>query len=229
MSTLSLTDGSEPFQVTVLESAPGAPVLLFAVGAGGNPERHLPLLTSLAESGYSVVAPHFTGLDASMPREDELRLWARRLTLALDSVAPSGSTVVGVGHSLGAAALLALAGGQIWLGAGRHVEIVPDGRLTRLVLLTPPMGFFQVEGALDAVQTPILAWAGSRDSITPAAQVDVLVRALSGRLPLDVRVTEGAGHFSFMDLPPPDEVEPLADRQAFLDELAEEVGRFLKR
>lgn len=117
MSTLSLTDGSEPFKVTVLESAPGAPVLLFAVGAGGNPGRHLPLLTSLAESGYSVVAPHFTGLDASMPREDELRLWARRLTLALDSVAPSGSTVVGVGHSLGAAALLALAGGQIWLAA----------------------------------------------------------------------------------------------------------------
>tara|TARA_R110000796_G_scaffold41132_4_gene101726 strand:- start:20250 stop:20654 length:405 start_codon:yes stop_codon:yes gene_type:complete len=101
--------------------------------------------------------------------------------------------VVGVGHSLGAAALLALAGGQIWLAAGRHVEIVPDGRLTRLVLLTPPMGFFQVEGALDAVQTPILAWAGSRDSITPAAHVDVLVGALSGRLPLDVRVTEGPG------------------------------------
>lgn len=115
MSTLTLTGGSEPFEVTVLESAPGAPVVLFAVGA------------------------------------------------------------------------------------------------------------------LDAVQTPILAWAGSQDSITPPAQVDVLVRALSGRLPLDVRVTEGAGHFSFMDLPPPDEVEPLADRQAFLDLLAEEIGKFLKR
>ena len=33
MSTLTLTDGSEPFEVTVLESAPGAPVVLFAVGA----------------------------------------------------------------------------------------------------------------------------------------------------------------------------------------------------
>lgn len=63
----------------------------------------------------------------------------------------------------------------------------------------------------------------------PPAQVDVLVRALSAHLPLDVRVTERAGHFSFMDLPPPDEVEPLADRQAFLDLLAEEIGKFLKR
>ncbi len=227
MSTLTLKDGPDSFEVTVLKSALGSNVVLFAVGAGGNPERHLPLLTSIVESGYTVVAPHFERLASSTPTENEFQLWARRLTLALNSVAQTGSKVVGVGHSMGAAALLALAGGQVCLGVDHSIEIEPDKRLERLVLLTPPMGFFQVKGALDAVQTPILAWAGSKDTITPPDQLNVLEKGLRDRLPLDVRVTEGAGHFSFMDLPPPDSVEPLSDRQAFLDELSDEIKRFI--
>jgi pimeloyl-ACP methyl ester carboxylesterase len=202
-------------------------VVFFAVGAGGNPERHLPLLSALAESGCTVVAPHFERLVSPSPSEGELLLRARRLTLALDAVAPPGSAVAGVGHSIGAALLLALAGGQMWLGPGRRVDISADERLARLVLLAPPTGFFQVGGALDSVRTPILAWAGSRDAITPPAHVEMLARAVRGRLPVDVRVTEGAGHFSFMDVPPPGSVEPLPDKEAFLDELAQEIRNFL--
>lgn len=229
MTLLTLADGSEPFDVTVLESISRSRVVLFAVGAGGNPERHLPLLTALAESGHTVIAPHFERLASPAPAEDELLLRARRLTLALDAVVPHGSMVTGVGHSIGAATLLALAGGQMWLGAGRRVNVTPDHRLARLVLLAPPTGFFQVDGALDSVSSPLLAWAGSRDAITPPDNVHRLAHVMGDRLPVDVRVTEGAGHFSFMDLPPPHSVEPLSDRQAFLDELSEEIRSFLTR
>jgi hypothetical protein len=47
------------------------------------------------------------------------------------------------------------------------------------------------------------------------------------QLTVDVRVTAGAGHFSFMDLPPPQTPEPLKDKQAFLREHSSEVCKFL--
>lgn len=227
MPTLTLTDGAESFKVTVLESTVRSKVVLFAVGAGGNPERYRTLLTALAESECTVVAPHFERLVSPVPPERDLLLRTRRLTLALNAVTQSGSAAAGVGHSIGAAALLALAGGQMWLGPGRRVDIAPDERLTKLVLLAPPTGFFQPTGALNSVCIPILAWVGSQDAVTPPVQVDVLTRAMRDRLPVDVHMTEGAGHFSFMDLPPPQTVEPLLDKQAFLDELAKEIRNFL--
>lgn len=227
MPTLRLTDEGESFEVTVLEATPCSNLVLFAVGAGGNPERHLPLLTALAKAGQTIVAPHFNRLVAPTPTEAELLLRTRRLTVALNAIAQPSSAVAGVGHSIGATVLLALAGGQMWLGPDYCVNTAPDAPLSRLVLLAPSTGFFQVPGSLDAVRTPILAWAGSQDCITPPAHIEVLVRAMRNRLPMAVRVTEGAGHFSFMDRPPPQSVEPLVNRQAFLDELAEAILSFL--
>lgn len=227
MQKLTLNDGAEPFDVTVFESEDRSNVVLFAVGAGGDPQRHLGLLTTLADSGFTVVAPHFERLASPAPSEDELLLRTRRLSLTLDATAAPASAVAGVGHSIGAAALLALAGGQMWLSPGQRVDALPDQRLARLVLLAPPTGFFQAPQALNVVRTPILAWAGLEDTITPPNQVDLLQRAMGERLPVEVRVTEGAGHFSFMDLPPPHSAEPLPDRQVFLDELAREVNRYI--
>jgi predicted dienelactone hydrolase len=109
----------------------------------------------------------------------------------------------------------------------RRVNIAPDDRLTRLALLAPPTGFFQAPGALDAVRVPILAWAGSEDGITPPAQTEWLAHAMSAWQTVHVRVTAGAGHFSFMDIPPPQTTEPLPDKQAFLRECSNEVCRFL--
>lgn len=227
MQILTLADGEESFEATVLATTPRSDAVLFAVGAGGNPNRHLPLLTTLAESGRTVVAPHFERLLSPRPTEDDLLLRTRRLTLALNAVANPGTDVAGVGHSIGAAALVALAGGQMWLGPGHRIDVARDERLARLVLLAPPMGFFQAPGALNEVRIPILAWAGSEDTITPPTQMEVLAHAMRDHLPVDVRVTEGAGHFSFMDLPPPQSVEPLPNRQAFLDELGKEILSFL--
>lgn len=227
MLKLTLSDRTESFEVTVFESTPCSSVVLFAVGSGGNPERHLPLLTFLAESGCTVAAPHFERLVSPIPTEDDLLLRTRRLTLAIDAVAQPLSAVAGVGHSIGAAALVALAGGQMWLGPDQRIDVAPDERLVRLVLLAPPTGFFQAPGALNEIRTPVLAWAGSEDTITPPSQMEVLANATRDHLPVDVRVTEGAGHFSFMDLPPPQSVESLPNRQAFLDELGKEIRNFL--
>lgn len=227
MHMQTLQDGSASFDVSVRRAQAGSPVVLFAVGAGGDPERHVTLLETLAAAGCTVVAPHFQRLASAAPSEAELTLRARRSSLALDVFAEPGATVSGVGHSIGAAMLVALAGGQMWLAPGRRVHIAADARLGRLVLLAPATGFFQAPGALDAVHLPILTWVGSQDEVTPPAQSEWLAHALSGWQAVDVRVTVGAGHFSFMDQPPPHSIEPLEDKQTFLREHSSEICRFV--
>ena len=103
MQTQTLQDGAESFKVSVSEAERVSPVVLFAVGAGGQPERHATLLNTLAEAGCTVVAPHFERLASPVPSEADLILRARRLSLALDAFVQSGTTAAGVGHSIGAA------------------------------------------------------------------------------------------------------------------------------
>jgi alpha-beta hydrolase superfamily lysophospholipase len=229
MEKRTLSDGAASFDVSVIAPAQPSRVALFAVGGGGNPERHAPLLDALAERGCAVVAPHFARLTSPHPSDDDLLLRARRLTLALEHVARVGVPVVGVGHSIGATMLLALAGGQAWMRAGQPLAIAPDPRLERLALMAPATGFFQAPGALDSVRTPLLVWAGGKDAVTPPAQAELLERALGVRVAVDLRIAEDAGHFSFMHAPPPQTTEPLADREAFLARLTTEVCAFLVR
>jgi pimeloyl-ACP methyl ester carboxylesterase len=223
----TLQDGVDSFEVSVHEAAAGSPVILFAVGSGGQPERLSTLLNTLAAAGCAIVAPHFERLASTTPTEEELTLRARRLSLALDAFVEPSAKAIGVGHSIGAATLVAMAGAQMWLGPDRRVSIAPDGRLARLALLAPPTGFFQAPAALDAVRIPVLAWVGSADSITPPAQTEWLARAMRDWSSVDVRVTEGAGHFSFMDIPPPHATEPLPDKRAFLQEYSSEICKFV--
>ncbi len=225
MTTLTLHDGSAAFDVTRLEAVNPTRVVLFGVGRGGDPRRHLPLLTELAKRGCTVVAPHFEML-APTPADEDLLLRARRLTLAL-ATAESGAPLAGVGHSIGATLLLALAGGQLWTRAGTQLQIAACPRLDRLVLLAPAAGFVLAPGALDRVRAPVLAWAGSQDNVAPPAQLELVQQSMEERCPFDLRVVEGAGHFSFMDAPPPQTIEPLADRLNFLRDLADEVARFV--
>lgn len=229
MSTVSVRDGTEDFEVTLLRPNAARSIVLFSVGSGGDPGRHFPLLKTLAESGCAVVAPHFQRLASSQPTPAELELRVRRLQLALDAVAPGGQAVAGVGHSIGASALLALAGGEIWLGPENRLQLPVIDRLDRLVLLAPATGFFLGPGALDAVNTPILAWSGTDDVITPPAQCEMLVRALGDRALVEVRSTPGAGHFAFMHSPPPHVEKSPLDHQRFLAELSAQVTDFVLR
>jgi pimeloyl-ACP methyl ester carboxylesterase len=229
VSKRALSDGAESFEVTVLEAAEPSHVVLFSVGAGGNPERHLPLLTTLADYGCSVVAPHFERLVSLIPTESDLLLRARRLRLALDYVMRPGLPVAGVGHSIGATMLLALSGAQAWTRAGQCVSVTPDKRFDRLVLLAPATDFFRVPGALDGVRLPILALAGTEDDITPPAQVEFLNDAIEAPATVEVYIVEGAGHFTFMNDPPPQATDPLPNRDAFLADLAGTVCRFITK
>jgi predicted dienelactone hydrolase len=227
MKTETLQDGTESFYISVHEAEKNSPVVLFAVGSGGQPERHSTLLEKLVESGCTIIAPHFELLVSPYPKEDELTLRARRLSLALDAFSQSGAIVAGVGHSIGAATLLALAGAKMWLGSGQQVSITPEKRLARLALLAPPTGFFQAPEALDAVNSLMLVWVGSEDKITPPEQSKWLAQGISGSQTVDLRIANGAGHFSFMDLAPPNTVEPLANKLEFIKRYSSEVSKFI--
>jgi pimeloyl-ACP methyl ester carboxylesterase len=216
-----------PFDVTLLEPQTPTSIVLFAVGAGGNPERHLPLLNGLARRGSCVVAPHFERLLSPRPTFEELHLRARHARLALDAVTQSKKPFTGVGHSIGATILMAMAGGQIWIDADRKLCIQGDERLTKLVLLNPATGFFQAPGALEKIRAPMLVWAGTEDTMTPLAQVEFLQQKLLGQLQIDVRVVEGAGHFSFMNILPPKTVDTLTNREALLADLEVEIHQFV--
>lgn len=227
MRTVSLRDGGEAFEVTLLDAERPARVVLFAVGGGGDPGRHAPLLAALAARGSVVVAPHFERLVSPAPSDDHLLLRARRLGLALGAAARPGVPVAGVGHSIGATMLLALAGAQVWTRAGRALAIAADGRIERLALMAPATGFFQAPGALDAVRAPLRLWAAQDDAVTPPESAAFLARALDGRAPVDLRVAPGAGHFSFMHAPPPHATDALPDRDAFLARLATDICDFV--
>lgn len=227
MLTQTLQDGTESFPVSFHLASTSSPVVLFAAGAGGLPERYTTLLRSLIASGYTVIAPHFERLASPVPHEEELIRRTRRLSLALDFFAQYDTRVVGVGHSIGATILVAMAGGDMWLKSGNRVDIKTDERLTRLALLAPPTGFFRAPNALNAIKLPLLVWVGSEDTVTPPIQTEWFAQAIRDWNIADVHITEGAGHFSFMDNPPPQTIEPLADKQAFLQQYADAICKFV--
>jgi pimeloyl-ACP methyl ester carboxylesterase len=227
VSKHSLNDGADSFEVTVVEAAEPSHVVLFSVGGGGNPERHLPLLTTLADHGCSVLAPHFGRLVSSIPTENDLLSRVRRLRLALDHIMRPGLPTAGVGHSIGATMLLALVGAQAWTRTGQCVSITSDTRFDRLVLLAPATDFFRPPGALDGVRLPILAWAGTKDEITPPAQTEFLNDVIGTSAPMEMHIVEGAGHFTFMNDLPPQTTDPFPNRDAFLADLAETMCRFI--
>jgi len=76
---------------------------------------------------------------------------------------------------------------------------------------------------------------GARQPWARVAVVQVEAQSVNGDLGLslapcvsvEIRVVEGAGHFSFMNVPPPQTVEPLLEREAFLTKLASEMCLFV--
>jgi pimeloyl-ACP methyl ester carboxylesterase len=229
MRKLSVSDGTDSFDVALFEAAAPSAAVLFAVGGGGNPERHLPLLMSLQERGCTVAAPYFERLVTPVPTEADLLIRARRLHLALAQIAQPRLPTTGVGHSIGATMLLALAGGQAWMRDRTRLDIASEPRLARLVLMAPATDFFRAPGALEAVGLPIQVWAAAKDVITPPAQAEFLRQALADRVAIDLHVVEDADHFSFINVRPPQTSESLPNREAFLAELAANVIRFVAR
>lgn len=169
------------------------------------------------------MAPHFERLASPRPTEVELTERARRLHSAL-AVHGVDGPLCGVGHSIGASLLLAMAGATLWLGPGSSLS-APRLDLDRLVLMAPPTGFFAAPGALEGVTaTAIQAWSGERDAITPRAQTERILSGVGQRL--DLRVLPRASHFTFMHEPPPHIPDLVEGRDALLAELTREVCAF---
>jgi hypothetical protein len=222
-----LDDQGESFEVTFIDVPEPRLSVLFGVGAGGDPHRHLPLLMALAARGCTVATPHFERMKSLVPTEPELDVRARRHQLAFEEIARQGIPAAGVGHSIGAVMMVMLAGGVAWTMPGRPARVPTEKRLQRLALMAPASDFFRGPDALEAVRVPIRAWVGGKDSITPPAGAEALKMCLAGKAEMEMRVVADAGHFSFMNVPPPHATETLPDRDAFLRQLADEVGTFL--
>ena len=201
--------GAEAFNVTAVEASQTSKRLeLFAVGRGGNPERHLPLLRSVAALGCTVMAPHFDMLTSLAPRKVELDNRVRRLEVS-------------------AVTLPALAGGEAQTLAGDSVLSGSKLKFDRLALFAPPTDFFRRPGAIKSVRAPIRIWVGAKDSITPPAQAHFLKEELSMQGSIDICLDEEAGHFSYMDELPPKVTDSHPNRSKFLASLANDVGRFV--
>ncbi len=199
-------------------------VLLFAAGAGGDPERHRPLLEHLAAHGCQVVAPRFERLVAREATAAELLARPLGLVEALHRSASPDAEVVVVGHSIGGWAALCLAGATPWGRDGKPMDVPREPRVSRLVLYAPAAGWFAAPGALDAVTVPMLVYAGELDAVTPVEQARHLTSAPAA---VDLRVVPKAGHFGFMHLPPPGTAEdPAFDRDRFLADLAQATLEF---
>lgn len=227
MSRITLKSRNATFEAILLKAANPSQTVLFATGSGGDPERHLPLLNSLVEQNCTVIAPYFERITSHMPGVEELLLRVELLLTAVDFIRDLNLPMVGVGHSIGATLLIALAGGQLWMNVGQKLSINTDVSLTKLVLFTPPTGFFQHPNALDTIKIPVQVWSGTLDTITPPRQIEILKDRLPKGVTIDFRVVDGAGHFSFMNNLPPNVSDPIKKRDEFLRDLAAEVCRFL--
>src|SRR5262249_10191796 len=150
-STRMLEDSGEPFEVIVLEPATAKAVVLFSVGGGGDPRRHLGLLQILAASGCVVAAPSVARLASPAPAVDRLETRARGVRLVLETIARADLSAVGVGHSIGATVLLMLAGARAMTITGDAVEVEREPRVRRLLLMAPSTDFFRAPGALDGL------------------------------------------------------------------------------
>ncbi|MDQ1305062.1 MAG: hypothetical protein QG671_891 [Actinomycetota bacterium] len=214
-------------EVLTLGSQNAERVVLFAAGAGGDPERHRPLLDHLAAHGCRIIAPRFERLLARDASTAELLARPRGLIEALGEQSPPDVPVMAVGHSIGGWAALCLAGATPWGRDRRPIDVPREPRVCRLALYAPAAGWFQAPGSLDEVTVPMLVYAGELDPVAPPAQALHLTTAPAD---VDVRIVPGAGHFSFMNVLPPGTSEhPAFDRTGFLGDLADATTAFLSQ
>lgn len=225
---VSADNDLDSFTTTRIEAEHPKGIALFAVGRGGNPARHHRLLRTVANRGFTVIAPHFEMLASIVPTKAELDIRIRRLEASIDSWAHTNLPVVGIGHSIGATALLALQGAEGETIAGNRLIVGSNSRLERLALLAPPTDFFRRPGALHRIKVPIKIWVGANDTITPPAQTCFLMDALAAQASMAVQVDPDAGHFTYMDNLPPNVLEPHPDRDTFSTRLVDEITALLK-
>ncbi|MCW2715087.1 MAG: putative lipoprotein signal peptide [Frankiales bacterium] len=250
-----------PYPMSLAADAPALggpwPLVVVSHGSGGTPLLHRSLAASLARDGFVVALPEHPRNNRTL---DDLAGTAavladrpRQLRAVVDAVLADeqvgpvldARAVAVLGHSLGGYTGLACAGGRPSAfphetadGQPALVPVQRDDRIRALVLLAPATPWFMAAGALDEVRVPILLLSGSRDQITPPWHAQLVVDGVPTDTPVDHRVIEGAGHYSFLTpFPPamatlrlpPAQDPPGFDRPAFHAQLDRDVAAFLRR
>ncbi|HEX9946442.1 MAG TPA: alpha/beta hydrolase [Allosphingosinicella sp.] len=162
---------TEKRQVQIQVFAPARPkgVLVFGHGAGGSPDRYLPLFARLNAAGYAVMAPvHVDSLqNPEHARYDLQTAFGERIAdvgAAARAAAERfpGLPLAAVGHSYGA--LFA----QMQGGALRYITDVRANQVRAVVSFSSPgiiPGLVRPDVAFSTVAVPSLAVTGTADVI----------------------------------------------------------------
>ena len=177
------------------------PLVLFAHGLSGIPERNLELLSAIAADGHVVVAPEFprtSGRNSPGPDPADTGSQPGDLSFLIDTIVQLGSdpqwplagmvddsSIAAIGHSNGAITVL---------GIGAN-SCCRDERVDAVVAMAGPPAPF--EGEYDFTATPpILIIHGTKDPLITYATSPVLfneISAIKGLLAL-----EGGDHGSWL-------------------------------
>ena len=223
--TVSLRDEAGSYDATVYNEGSSMRTVLFAAGRGGNPERHQGLLGARAAHGCTVIAPNFE-MTEPVPTRADLVSRMRRAELAMNAFAHPDAPVVGIGHSIGTTMLLLLAGVEGWTKAREHMLFAGTIDFDKLLLLAPALDFFPSPRALSPIRARVGFWLGGEDRMVPLEKVMQLKDNARAEQQVDIFLDQQAGHFTFMDEPPPNVAEPHPERAAFLTGLSNHICWF---
>ena len=252
----------EPLGPYLLELARNAevsegrfPLVIISHGTGGSPLVYRTLGRHLARNGFVVGIPEHpynnrkdNSLEGTVQnlvyRPRHLRLaadWFFEDKLFKEKLKPHSVSIIG--HSLGGYTALAAAGGvptsfphETLDGEAQLLEITPDHRIESLVLLAPASVWFRAEGALRAVNLPILMLDAQKDPYTPSFHAQMILNGVADPKKIQYRTVENAGHFSFLSpFPesmrspafPPSQDPPGFDREHFHKTLNADIIDFL--
>ncbi|MCY4045365.1 MAG: alpha/beta hydrolase [Cellvibrionales bacterium] len=228
MQIHELQDENGSFKVAVKKAeVENPPTILFCAGLGGLPERYSTLIHALVNERCTVIAPYFEPLARPFPTKEELVNRANRISIALDALNKSPDEAIGIGHSIGASVLIGMSGAKMQLFTGKKVAFKTENRLSALVVLAAPTQFFLSPGSLDLVSIPIMGWVGANDKVTPPDQLDGFMSAIPLVKSSQFHVDESAGHFSFLDQPPPNIIETVTCKSQFIQKCSHEIGKFV--
>ncbi|QXV66878.1 alpha/beta hydrolase [Mucilaginibacter sp. 21P] len=227
-STVQLQHQGVKFSITVLEATKPKSLVVFAAGRGGSPARHLPLLGAIADQGCTVIAPHFDLIPGHTPTKEQLDSRIRKLEIVLTKyLTPAAIPIIGIGHSIGATLLLALAGVKAMTFSGDLVETNFKSQFNGLVLLAPAVDFYLHPGALNTLNTGVYLRTGAKDTVTPPERTILFKNMLEEKHEVRFILDENAGHFSYMDQLPPNVEDIQPEREIFLSALASDVTEYI--
>lgn len=182
-------------------------IVAFAAGRGGDPSRYQSLIRHLGEAGCWVIAPTFEFIPSMVPSHLDLHSRAQLMESVLNSATGSSALpLVGLGHSIGAVILLAMAGGTAHTLNDGPFTFASNHQFRQIALLAPVAEFFTYpyssqSVALDEINADFRIWVGGKDGITPPAQMNVLTQKYPDRN--RTIIDPDADHFTFMDNRPP--------------------------